>query len=171
MHSIASLFQRHYAAPAAMPVRKLTPKECRLVVDPDSLKLKTTDDVAPLSGIASQHRAHKALEFGLDIRQPRFHVVAVGDPGSGRPFSARAVAKRPKVLLCDEPTGALDFKTGILVLDVLARVNRELGTTTAVITHNASIGKMADRVLTLADGRVESEVRNETKADPSELSW
>ncbi|MBW2457530.1 MAG: AAA family ATPase [Deltaproteobacteria bacterium] len=77
-----------------MPVRKLTAEECRLVVDPDSLKLKTTDDVAPLSGIASQHRAHKALEFGLDIRQPRFHVVAVGDPGSGRTFSARSVAKR-----------------------------------------------------------------------------
>ncbi len=77
-----------------MPVRKLTPKECRLVVDPESLKLKTTDDVAPLSGIASQRRAHKALEFGLDIRQPRFHVVAVGDPGSGRTFSSRSVAKR-----------------------------------------------------------------------------
>ncbi len=93
MHSIASLLPGHYAALTAMPVRKLTAEECRLVVDPDSLKLKTTDDVAPLSGIASQHRAHKALEFGLDIRQPRFHVVAVGDPGSGRTFSARSVAK------------------------------------------------------------------------------
>ena len=84
---------------------------------------------------------------------------------------ARAVAKRPAILLCDEPTGALDFKTGILVLDVLARVNRDLGTTTAVITHNAPIASMADRVITLADGEVHSETRNETKARPEDLRW
>src|ERR1044071_7344160 len=67
---------------------------------------------------------------------------------------ARAIAKRPAALLCDEPTGALDFRTGILVLDVITRVNRELGTATAVITHNAPIAVVADRVVTLADGRV-----------------
>ena len=67
---------------------------------------------------------------------------------------ARAIAKRPTVLLCDEPTGALDFQTGILVLEVLEQVNRELGTTTAVITHNAPIAEMADRVITLADGAI-----------------
>jgi putative ABC transport system ATP-binding protein len=84
---------------------------------------------------------------------------------------ARAVAKQPDILLCDEPTGALDFRTGILVLDVIERVNRELGTTTCLITHNAPISAMADRVVTLADGRIESERRNATKASPAELRW
>jgi predicted ATP-dependent protease len=77
-----------------MTIRKLTGANCRLQADVSQLAMTTTDDVAPLSGIASQHRALEALEFGLDIRQPRFHVVAVGDPGSGRTFSARSVAKR-----------------------------------------------------------------------------
>ena len=77
-----------------MTINKISGEACRLSIDPDSLNMKTTEDVAPLSGIASQQRALKALEFGLDIRQPRFHVVAVGDPGSGRTFSARSVAQR-----------------------------------------------------------------------------
>jgi putative ABC transport system ATP-binding protein len=84
---------------------------------------------------------------------------------------ARAIAKRPSVLLCDEPTGALDFRTGILVLDVLERVNRELGTATAVITHNAPIAEIADRVVTLADGRVQSERSDGRRVRPSELRW
>lgn len=84
---------------------------------------------------------------------------------------ARAVAKRPEVLLCDEPTGALDFKTGKLVLEVIERVNRELGTTTAVITHNASIAEMADRVVRMQSGRIVDVHRNEKKASPSELVW
>jgi putative ABC transport system ATP-binding protein len=84
---------------------------------------------------------------------------------------ARAVAKRPDVLLCDEPTGALDIATGILVLDAIQQVNRELGTTTAVITHNAAVAGMADRVVTLSDGRIASERRNEQKVSASELSW
>ena len=84
---------------------------------------------------------------------------------------ARAVAKNPDVLLCDEPTGALDVKTGILVLDAIQRVNRELGTTTAVITHNAVISQMADRVISLSDGRV-SEVRtNDARVMAGELVW
>ena len=77
-----------------MGQRKLVAKDCRLAIDIERLHMKTTDDVAPLSGIASQQRALKALEFGLDIRQPRFHVVAVGESGSGRTFSARSLAKR-----------------------------------------------------------------------------
>ncbi|MBI4704360.1 MAG: AAA family ATPase [Deltaproteobacteria bacterium] len=77
-----------------MAVRKLIAKDCRLVIDTERLHMETTDDIAPLSGIASQQRALRALEFGLDVRQPRFHVVAVGDPGSGRTFCARAVARR-----------------------------------------------------------------------------
>ena len=84
---------------------------------------------------------------------------------------ARAVAKRPDVLLCDEPTGALDYRTGKLVLEVIERVNTELGTTTAVITHNAPIAKMADRVITLADGMIGSIEHNDTKLHPSEIRW
>jgi putative ABC transport system ATP-binding protein len=84
---------------------------------------------------------------------------------------ARAIAKRPSVLLCDEPTGALDFRTGILVLDVIERVNRELGTATAVITHNAPIAEMADRVVTLADGRVQGTRVVEHRMRPTDIRW
>jgi putative ABC transport system ATP-binding protein len=84
---------------------------------------------------------------------------------------ARAIAKRPAVLLCDEPTGALDIATGIVVLEALARANRELGTTTAVITHNAAIAGLADRIVRLADGRIVSVERNASKLVPSELRW
>lgn len=84
---------------------------------------------------------------------------------------ARAVAKRPQVLLCDEPTGALDIKTGVLVLDAIERVNRTLRTTTAVITHNASIAGMADRVISLADGRIAQVRRNSQKLSPAEIEW
>ena len=134
--------------------------------------LTARENIALVTDIAPDPMdAREALELvGLGERMDHFPAQLSGGEQQ-RVAIARAVAKRPKVLLCDEPTGALDFKTGILVLDVLARVNRELGTTTAVITHNASIGQMADRVLTLADGRIESEVRNTTKAEPSELSW
>jgi putative ABC transport system ATP-binding protein len=84
---------------------------------------------------------------------------------------ARAVAKRPDVLLCDEPTGALDYETGKLVLNAIDRVNRDLGTTTAVITHNAAIAAMADRVIRLASGRVSEDRRNARRASAEELSW
>jgi putative ABC transport system ATP-binding protein len=84
---------------------------------------------------------------------------------------ARAVAKRPDLLLCDEPTGALDYRTGRLVLEVIDRVNRELGTTTAVITHNAVIAAMADRVLHLSAGRIASEARNAARVPPAALEW
>jgi putative ABC transport system ATP-binding protein len=84
---------------------------------------------------------------------------------------ARAIAKRPDVLLCDEPTGSLDFQTGKLVLAVLARVNRELRTTTAVITHNAAISGMADRVIRMVSGQIVSVAANEKKLSPDELEW
>ena len=85
---------------------------------------------------------------------------------------ARAIAKRPDVLLCDEPTGALDITTGIVVLEALERVNRELGTTTVVITHNAAIAGMADRVVRLADGRVAGgRDRTRRSCRPQELQW
>jgi putative ABC transport system ATP-binding protein len=84
---------------------------------------------------------------------------------------ARAIAKRPDVLLCDEPTGALDYPTGKVVLEVIAHVNEQLGTTAIVITHNAAIAGMADRVLRLADGRLVADEKNEHRLTPSELSW
>jgi putative ABC transport system ATP-binding protein len=84
---------------------------------------------------------------------------------------ARAVAKNPALLLCDEPTGALDFQTGRLVLTTLQRVNRELGTTTAVITHNIPIARMADRVVTLADGRIAREERTPRPVGAEEIEW
>jgi putative ABC transport system ATP-binding protein len=84
---------------------------------------------------------------------------------------ARAIAKRPAVLLCDEPTGALDIATGIVVLEAIARVNRELGTATVVITHNAAIAAMSDRVVRLSDGHIVSVERNLQRRSPQELSW
>ena len=84
---------------------------------------------------------------------------------------ARAIAKRPDVLLCDEPTGALDISTGVVVLEALERVSQELGTTMAVITHNAAISEMADRVVRLADGRITSDRLIESRRAARELSW
>ena len=84
---------------------------------------------------------------------------------------ARAIVKRPEVLLCDEPTGALDYVTGKLVLEVIERINRDLGTTAIVITHNAAIASMADRVLYMGGGRIQRVEKNDHKLKPSELSW
>ena len=84
---------------------------------------------------------------------------------------ARAIAKRPQVLLCDEPTGALDYETGKLVLEVIAKINAELGTTAMVITHNAAISGMADRVLRLGNGRIVGEEKPARKLTPAEISW
>jgi putative ABC transport system ATP-binding protein len=84
---------------------------------------------------------------------------------------ARAIAKRPELLLCDEPTGALDSKTGVLVLEAIERIHAELGTTTALITHNVAIADMADRVLVLADGQIASERRNPARRPAREIAW
>ena len=84
---------------------------------------------------------------------------------------ARAIAKRPQVLLCDEPTGALDYETGKLVLEVIAKINAELGTTAMVITHNAAISGMADRVLRLGNGKIVGEEKPARKLTPAEISW
>jgi putative ABC transport system ATP-binding protein len=84
---------------------------------------------------------------------------------------ARAIVKQPEILLCDEPTGALDAATGRLVLSVLDRVNRDLGTSIAVVTHNAPIAQMADRVLTMADGKIASNKANTHRQSPGEVTW
>ena len=113
----------------------------------------------------------EALEMvGLTDRMDHFPAQLSGGEQQ-RVAIARAVAKQPKILLCDEPTGALDFKTGIRVLEVIDEVNRSLGTTTAVITHHAPIAAMADRIVSLSDGMVASDVRNDEKVSPAELTW
>jgi putative ABC transport system ATP-binding protein len=106
----------------------------------------------------------------LDQRREHFPAQLSGGEQQ-RVAIARAIAKRPSVLLCDEPTGALDITTGIVVLEALARVNAELGTTTVVITHNAAIASMADRVIRLADGRVTAVEDRTEKLRPDALSW
>jgi putative ABC transport system ATP-binding protein len=113
----------------------------------------------------------EALELvGLGDRMHHFPAQLSGGEQQ-RVAIARAVAKQPEILLCDEPTGALDFKTGLRVLEVIEEVNRSLGTTTAVITHHAPIASMADRIISLSDGRVASERTNDRKVPPSELRW
>ncbi len=112
-----------------------------------------------------------ALELvGLGNRAQHYPAQLSGGEQQ-RVAVARAIAKRPGVLLCDEPTGALDSATGVKVLETLARANRELGTTVLVITHNAGIGAMADSVLHFLDGRIASVDRNQTTIDPAEISW
>ena len=107
---------------------------------------------------------------GLGDRMDHFPAQLSGGEQQ-RIAIARAVAKRPDVLLCDEPTGALDCETGKLVLSAIEAVNRELGTTAAVITHNAPIAAMGDRVITLGDGRIVSEVRRPVRAPVESVRW
>lgn len=107
---------------------------------------------------------------GLSERMDHFPAQLSGGEQQ-RVAIARAIAKNPSVLLCDEPTGSLDFATGIIVLEALEQVNRELGTTTVVITHNADIARMADRVIRLADGRIAEVSRNPERVPARELRW
>jgi putative ABC transport system ATP-binding protein len=121
--------------------------------------------------VANPMRPEEALELvGLSHRLDHFPSQLSGGEQQ-RVAVARAIVKRPDVLLCDEPTGALDYKTGITVLAAIARINQELGTTTAVITHNAAIAAMADRVLYLADGAIARIEENPHKAAPEALRW
>ncbi|WP_339800418.1 ABC transporter ATP-binding protein [uncultured Marinobacter sp.] len=107
---------------------------------------------------------------GLEQRLDHFPAQLSGGEQQ-RVAIARAIAKNPAVLLCDEPTGALDSKTGIRVLEVLQKINQELGTTTAVITHNAVIANMAHRMIRLTDGRVSEIADNPSPVAPTELQW
>lgn len=109
-------------------------------------------------------------EVGLAPRVDHFPAQLSGGEQQ-RVAIARAIAKNPAVLLCDEPTGALDSKTGIVVLEALERVNAELGTTTVIITHNSDIASMADRVIHLSDGQISTIKVNETRKAASELHW
>jgi putative ABC transport system ATP-binding protein len=135
--------------------------------------LTAVENVALVTEISDQPMDPRAALQLVNLDQRLDHFPAQLSGGEQQRVAiARAIAKQPAVLLCDEPTGALDISTGIVVLEALARVNGELGTTTVVITHNAAIAAMADRVIRLADGRVVAiEDRRERKLSPSELSW
>jgi putative ABC transport system ATP-binding protein len=134
--------------------------------------LTARENVALVTDIATAPMApEEALGLvGLGERLDHFPSQLSGGEQQ-RVAIARAVAKRPQVLLCDEPTGALDYDTGKLVLEVIVRINAELGTTSMVITHNAAIAAIADRVLRIANGRIAGVEKNALKLSPSEISW
>jgi putative ABC transport system ATP-binding protein len=134
--------------------------------------LTARENVALVTEIARDPMpAEEALErVGLKARASHFPAELSGGEQQ-RVAIARAIAKRPKVLLCDEPTGALDSRTGTLVLSALAGINRELGTTTVLITHNAAIAGMADRVIRFADGRIASVTANAVRLAPADIAW
>ncbi|MFZ9682808.1 MAG: ABC transporter ATP-binding protein [Cephaloticoccus sp.] len=134
--------------------------------------LTARENVALITEIAADPMTPEAaLELvGLGARMDHFPAQLSGGEQQ-RVAIARAIAKRPDVLMCDEPTGALDVRTGITVLEAVERINRELGTLTLVITHNAVMAGMADRVLTLSDGRIIGETRNEVRQPARDLVW
>lgn len=134
--------------------------------------LTARENVALITDIAADPMTpEEALAMvGLAPRMDHFPAELSGGEQQ-RVAIARAIAKRPALLLCDEPTGALDSATGRTVLQALATVNRDLGTATVIITHNAGIAGVADRVVTMADGRILRETRNATRLDPAEVSW
>ena len=121
----------------------------------------------------TEHPMDPAEALGMvDLQDRLDHFPAQLSGGEQQRVAiARAIAKRPAVLLCDEPTGALDISTGVVVLEAIERVSRELGTTAVVITHNAAIAQMADRVVTMADGRISDDRRNTHRLSPRDLSW
>ncbi len=134
--------------------------------------LTARENVAVVTEIASTPmKPEDALSMvGLGDRLDHFPAQLSGGEQQ-RVAIARAIAKNPMVLLCDEPTGALDSATGVVVLEALERVNRELGTTTVIITHNADIAGMADRVIHLSNGLISDIRTNESKKAPHELHW
>ena len=134
--------------------------------------LTAEENVSLVTEIAARAMpATEALDLvGLGDRCNHFPAQLSGGEQQ-RVAIARAIAKRPELLLCDEPTGALDSKTGILVLEAIERINRDLGTTTVLITHNAIIADMADRVLSLADGRIVDVRENRARRSARDLTW
>ncbi|MFZ3231186.1 MAG: ABC transporter ATP-binding protein [Pseudobdellovibrio sp.] len=121
--------------------------------------------------VANPMLAEDALALvGLEFRKDHFPSQLSGGEQQ-RVAIARAIAKRPNVLLCDEPTGALDIKTGRLVLEAISRVNKELGTLVVVITHNSAIANIADRVVHLSDGQISKIISNQNKISIAEVHW
>jgi putative ABC transport system ATP-binding protein len=134
--------------------------------------LTAQENVALVTDIAEEPLdPAEALDL-VNLGERRDHFPAQLSGGEQQRVAiARAIAKRPDVLLCDEPTGALDVTTGITVLEAIENVNRELGTTTAVITHNAVIADMAHRVVTLSDGKIHEERTNAERRKARDLEW
>jgi putative ABC transport system ATP-binding protein len=134
--------------------------------------LTARENVALVAEIARKPMAADDALAMVGLSERRDHFPSQMSGGEQQRVAiARAVVKVPEILLCDEPTGALDAKTGRLVLEVLERVNRELSASVAIVTHNAPIAEMADRVVTMADGAIASDVRNVARRAPSEVSW
>ena len=134
--------------------------------------LTALENVALVTEIAADPMPPEDALQLVDLGQRMDHFPSQLSGGEQQRVAiARAIAKRPDVLLCDEPTGALDAPTGVRVLDALEKVNRDLGTTTLVITHNADIARLAHRVLSLGDGRIARETVNSTRVPALELSW
>ncbi len=134
--------------------------------------LTARENVAIVTEISKDPmKPEEALELvGLGERMDHFPAQMSGGEQQ-RVAIARAVAKKPSVLMCDEPTGALDSKTGVKVLEVIQTVNLRLGTTTVVITHNEAIGKMADRIIRISDGKISNVSENKARVSPGEISW
>ncbi|WCL49707.1 ABC transporter ATP-binding protein [Leptospira sp. GIMC2001] len=137
-------------------IPSLTSRENILLVTELTSKSMNPDDALSMVGLY-ERREH----FPSQLSGGEQQRVAI----------ARAIAKKPEILLCDEPTGALDIKTGRIVLEAIAKVNKELGTTTIIITHNESIAQIADRVITMRDGEITSDTINKAKKSTAEISW
>jgi putative ABC transport system ATP-binding protein len=137
-------------------IPSLTARENVALVTEMASQPMTPEDALALVGLADRLDHYPAQMSGGEQQR-----VAI----------ARAIAKQPDVLLCDEPTGALDYATGKVVLAAIVRINRELGTTSVVITHNAPIARLADRVMRMADGRIAEVTVNAQKSSPEEIAW
>jgi putative ABC transport system ATP-binding protein len=137
-----------------------------------------------LPSLTARENVHLVTEIATDPMDPRqaLEMVGLGSRLDHFPAQlsggeqqrvaiARAIAKRPDVLLCDEPTGSLDYETGKRILEVLDQVNRETGTLTVLVTHNAAIADLADRVLRMRDGRIVDEERHAARASPADIRW
>lgn len=134
--------------------------------------LTASENVALVTDIAKAPMKPADALAMVEMQQRLHHFPAQLSGGEQQRVAiARAIAKRPEILLCDEPTGALDSKTGIVVLEALSRINAELGTATVIITHNAAIRQMADRVVTFRDGRIAEEVTNAQRLPPQAVHW
>jgi len=137
---------------------------------PDLTALENVEFSTELSGLGRSEAEDALRVVGLSDRVDHFPAELSGGEQQ-RVSIARAIAKGPEVLLCDEPTGALDFSTGVMVLEVLHRIHREKGTTVILITHNQEIAKIADIVITLRSGEIQSITENKAPLPPSEIVW
>ncbi len=149
-HNVGFIFQSYNLVPSLTALENVA-----LVTD------IALDPISPMAAMEAVNLGNRARHFPSQLSGGEQQRVAI----------ARAIAKRPEVLLCDEPTGALDSETGIVVLKALQRVNKEFGTTTIIITHNAAIADMADRVIFFGDGQVINVKLNENPCPPEEISW